>query len=164
MHAYRVQKNCATTKNCSRIIRHCSNLLHGLPDTLLYVSCSQYKKPPHDSSLAREDATISSQCYISCTGFQFDVEFKVASTSRYPDKHLSTWLTTVGSCLRPVDVLCGQPMSWHVRCREHKTVTVTGDLPSSACACGTTCHHLCEVIVIRALRAGRSMTVRYVAL
>jgi len=49
------------------------------------------------------------------TGFQFDVTSswrpRAQSTSRCFDKHLSTWLTPAGSCLRRVDML-----ATHSRC------------------------------------------------
>jgi len=44
------------------------------------------------------------------------------------------------ACLRPVDVLCDQPMSWHAWCFGHKTATMTGVLPPPE----TTCHLLCD--------------------
>jgi len=54
----------------------------------------------------------------------------------------ATWLTTAGSCLRPVDVLCGQPMSWHDGATDTKQLRWQ---KSSASAKGRTCHHLCDV-------------------
>jgi len=96
---------------------YCNSLPQGLQDTLL----CKLQSAPHVWSLADEDATISALRLLHC--FQFDVASSSQSTSLCPDKHLSTWLMSAGSCLRRVDVLCGQPMSWHAWCHGHKTVT-----------------------------------------
>jgi len=82
-----------------------------------------------------------------CIGFLFDVRSILRSrtvvwTSIWL---LATCLTTAGLCLRPVDMLCSHPTSWHIRYRRHTTAPVTGVLPPSACACGTICHPFCDM-------------------
>jgi len=94
--------------------------------------------PPHDSSLAHEDATVSSHCYIDAASSSVT---KAQSTGQAPG-YLADDCGL--SCTRPADVHSGQPISWQVRCRRHEPAMVTV-LPSPARACGTTCHRLCDV-------------------
>jgi len=99
--------------------------------TLFYISCSQHKSPPYDSSMAREDATISSQCYSSCTGVHSQLVVVWTSTC------LPGWLLQARVWDRPT---CSAVSQCHdVQCRGHETAI----LPASVC--GTTCHYLCGV-------------------
>ena len=110
--------------------------------TAYQKSHSQSRTPPHVSSLASDDATISRPCYASCIGFlsgdQWIIKLHVWCTSRCLVGHLHTQPMTSTSSPTKVAVYSDRLPIGHASFLAHKTVLVTETLFLRLRVCETT--------------------------
>jgi len=116
-------------------------LKFGNVQTVLLEKCSQSEMQPHISSPELDDATISCQCCISCTGFLFDNEsnkrWHVLFASRCQARHPCTWRITSTSLPTVVTTCSHQLPRGHASSHDHTTVLAPGASALRACVYGT---------------------------
>jgi len=113
------------------------------------ISCSLWRMPMHDWSLARDVVITSCQYYVNSIGYpsksMSSSKSHVWFASRCLGRCLSSWQMIAASCSTALRSLCGQLTFRLAWCRKHTAVTATELLQLLYLACGTLFESSCTI-------------------